>query len=173
MYFVYILRCNDNSLYTGITTNLCRRFYEHNFTNKSAKYTKTKRPVKLEYYEVRKTRSEATKRENAIKRLSKEKKENLIYKEKWFIFYFDFFLDDLGFTGQVVIPKSRYIPQKPVNEVKIKAPAKTKNKILNTESKEVLSNARNIKETPAISLKSLSSSLSFRVTFIINLLLII
>jgi putative endonuclease len=82
MYFVYILRCNDNSLYTGITTNLCRRFYEHNFTNKSAKYTKTKRPVKLEYYEVRKTRSEATKRENAIKRLSKEKKENLIYKEK-------------------------------------------------------------------------------------------
>jgi len=106
MYFVYILRCNDNSLYTGITTNLCRRYYEHNFTNKSAKYTKTKRPVKLEYYEVQKTRSEATKRENEIKKLSKENKEKLINKDKWFRNYFDLFLDDFDLTEHVDIPKS-------------------------------------------------------------------
>ena len=48
-WFVYILKCSDNTLYTGITTDIERRIKEHNSSNKGAKYTKTRRPVKLFY----------------------------------------------------------------------------------------------------------------------------
>ena len=81
MYFVYILRGNDSSLYTGYTNNLCRRFYEHNFTNKGARYTKLKRPLKLEYYELHETKSQAMKREHEIKKLRKKEKEILVTKK--------------------------------------------------------------------------------------------
>lgn len=68
MYFVYILRCIDDSLYTGITTELSRRVEEHNFSDKGAKYTRTRRPVTLVYFEKHRDRSLASKREYEIKK---------------------------------------------------------------------------------------------------------
>ncbi len=67
-WFVYIAQCNDDSLYTGITTNITRRISEHNTNNtKGAKSLRGKRPVKLRYSEVMKNRIEAMKREREIK----------------------------------------------------------------------------------------------------------
>lgn len=81
MYFVYLLRCKDNSLYCGQTNNLEKRIKEHTISkNKSAKYTKGRRPVTLVYVEKVKTVSEALKRECEIKKLSKVKKELLIHR---------------------------------------------------------------------------------------------
>ena len=78
MWFVYILRCADNSLYTGITTDVERRIGEHNGNNKTgSKYTRVKRPVILVYKEQAPTRSEALKREKIIKRMSHKQKEAL------------------------------------------------------------------------------------------------
>ncbi len=77
-YFTYILRCADNTLYTGITTDIARRLKEHNLGEKWAKYTRMRRPVELIYEETHPTRSEASKREYSIKQLSRSEKENLI-----------------------------------------------------------------------------------------------
>lgn len=77
-WFVYVVRCSDDSLYTGITTNINRRIEEHNTSNKGAKYTRTRRPVKLEYKEIYVDRSTASKREYAIKKLTRKQKLNLI-----------------------------------------------------------------------------------------------
>ena len=79
MYYLYILRCSDNSLYCGQTNNLERRINEHNFdNNKSAKYLRGKKPVKLVYSEKYSTLQEAMKREIQIKKLTKAKKEAMI-----------------------------------------------------------------------------------------------
>lgn len=76
-YFVYILRCSDDTLYTGIATDVERRVKEHNESPKGAKYTSGRRPVKLVHKEVFHTRSEASKREASIKKLSRDEKESL------------------------------------------------------------------------------------------------
>ncbi|MCB4743649.1 MAG: GIY-YIG nuclease family protein [Sulfurovum sp.] len=79
MYYVYMLECTDETLYTGITTNLERRVKEHNHSNKGAKYTRSRRPVKLVYSEVFKDRSSASKREYYIKKkMCRERKIKLI-----------------------------------------------------------------------------------------------
>lgn len=78
VYFVYILKCSDDTLYTGITTDLKRRLEEHNNSVKGAKYTKLRRPVSLMYSEESEDRSSASKREYAIKKLSRLKKLELI-----------------------------------------------------------------------------------------------
>jgi putative endonuclease len=77
-YFVYILECCDGSLYTGITTDVTKRLEEHNSSDKGAKYTKARRPVKLLYEESSSDRSSASKREYAIKKLTRLKKLQLI-----------------------------------------------------------------------------------------------
>ncbi|MEA3331710.1 MAG: GIY-YIG nuclease family protein [Campylobacterota bacterium] len=77
-YFVYIVECSDRTLYTGIATDIKRRLDEHNSSDKGAKYTKTRRPVKLKYSEKLENRSTASKRERAIKKLTREKKLELI-----------------------------------------------------------------------------------------------
>jgi len=78
-WFVYILKCADDSLYTGIATDLERRISEHNGCGSvGAKYTRGRRPVVLAYQETVNTRSEALVRESEIKRLSRLKKERLI-----------------------------------------------------------------------------------------------
>lgn len=77
-YFVYILECSDNTLYTGITTDIQKRLHEHNNTQKGAKYTKIRRPVKLLHVEELEDRSSASKREYAIKKLKREEKLALI-----------------------------------------------------------------------------------------------
>ena len=77
-YFVYILKCSDETLYTGITTDLKRRVDEHNNSDKGAKYTKLRRPVELVHSEASEDRSSASKREYEIKKMSRVKKMELI-----------------------------------------------------------------------------------------------
>ncbi len=78
VYYVYIVQCSDNSLYTGITVDLERRIYEHNSSDKGAKYTKIRRPVFLVYDEKCDNRSSALKREYAIKKLTRTEKLRII-----------------------------------------------------------------------------------------------
>ena len=78
-YFLYILRCSDNSLYCGVTNNLKRREKEHNASkSKASRYTRLRRPAKLVYTEKFQTLPEAMRRERQIKKWSKAKKEALI-----------------------------------------------------------------------------------------------
>lgn len=77
-WFVYILKCNDKTLYTGVTTDLERRVEEHNDGNKGAKYTAARRPVKMVYAEQLDSRSRAQQREHQIKSLSRQQKQRLI-----------------------------------------------------------------------------------------------
>ncbi len=78
-YFTYIIHCSDDTLYTGITTDLERRLVEHNTSDKKwAKYTKIRRPVTLVYSAVFPNRSEASKREYEIKQMKREEKIKLI-----------------------------------------------------------------------------------------------
>lgn len=77
-YSVYILECSDLSLYTGIAKDLQKRLIEHNSSDKGAKYTRNRRPVKLLYSEMAEDRSSASKREYAIKKLSRSEKFDLI-----------------------------------------------------------------------------------------------
>lgn len=79
VWFVYILRCADASLYTGITNDLQRRLAAHNSDDRvGARYTRTRRPVALVWQEEHASRSEALRREAAIKRLSRAKKMHLL-----------------------------------------------------------------------------------------------
>ena len=79
MYFVYILKCADETLYTGIATELERRVEEHNGSDKGAKYTRVRRPVRLVYSEKYPDRSAASKREYEIKKkMSRAEKLKLI-----------------------------------------------------------------------------------------------
>jgi len=78
-WFVYIVRCADDSLYTGITKDVDRRIQEHNEGDKlAAKYTRARRPVVLVYQETCESRSVATKREIEIKKLSRDEKEEFL-----------------------------------------------------------------------------------------------
>ena len=78
MYYVYIVRCADDTYYTGIAKDVQKRLEEHNTSPKGAKYTKARRPVTLVYEEPCEDRSGASKREYAIKRLTRLKKIVLI-----------------------------------------------------------------------------------------------
>ena len=77
-WFVYIVQCADDSLYTGVTTDIKRRLKEHNETKKGAKYTRNRRPVNLVYSEKMKSRSAACSREYAIKKMAPLQKKGLI-----------------------------------------------------------------------------------------------
>lgn len=86
-----MIRCSDNSIYTGITTDINRRFLEHkNKDKKCAKYTYTHDVIKVECYFISKSRSMASKLEYYIKKMSKTDKEKLILDSN----YFDFLLSD-------------------------------------------------------------------------------
>ena len=77
IWFVYILRCADHSLYTGITTDLTRRCQQHN-AGTGARYTRSRLPVNIEYHETQTDRSAALKRELEIKAMTRAEKEALI-----------------------------------------------------------------------------------------------
>lgn len=84
-HFVYVLKCADDTLYTGYTTDLDKRLTEHNgegdtktTLSAGAKYTRGRRPVEIVYHEKFGTRSEAMQREYAIKQLKRKEKEELI-----------------------------------------------------------------------------------------------
>ena len=73
---LYILQCKDDTLYTGITDDLMRRFAQHN-AGKGAKYTRGRAPLKLVYLEKCESHSQALKREIAVKRLTRAEKLNM------------------------------------------------------------------------------------------------
>lgn len=75
--YTYILRCQDNSLYTGWTNDIDKRLKAHN-EGRGAKYTKARRPVTLVYYETFQTKEEAMRREWEIKQLNRQEKLKLI-----------------------------------------------------------------------------------------------
>ena len=77
MYYVYLIQCEDGSIYTGITTDLKRRFKEHS-DKLGGHYTRAHKVEKILYTEEHPTRSEALKRETEIKKLRREEKLNLI-----------------------------------------------------------------------------------------------
>jgi len=81
MYHLYILKCADKTLYTGITVDLDRRIKEHNTSHLGARYTSSRRPVKLVYSKKFRNRSLASKEENRIKHLPRKDKLVLINKK--------------------------------------------------------------------------------------------
>ena len=79
MYYTYMIRCADNSIYTGMTNNLEKRIEEHITKDKrGAKYTKSRRPVELVYYETFSQKEDAMRREYAIKQLNRAGKRKLV-----------------------------------------------------------------------------------------------
>ena len=77
MNYTYIVRCRDGSLYTGWTNNLEKRIKDHN-SGRGAKYTKSRRPVLMAYYEEFATKEEAMRREWEIKQLKRQEKQDLV-----------------------------------------------------------------------------------------------
>lgn len=80
-HYVYILKCSDNTYYTGYTNDVTRRIKLHN-EGKGAKYTRGRTPVQLVYEEMYETKTEALKREYEIKQLRRTEKERLIAKKE-------------------------------------------------------------------------------------------
>ncbi|NUM25250.1 MAG: GIY-YIG nuclease family protein [Candidatus Buchananbacteria bacterium] len=80
MYYLYIVRCADGTLYSGITVNIIRRITEHNTSKLGAKYTQSRRPVKLVYTKRYRTRSSASRAEAKLKKLPRAEKIKLISK---------------------------------------------------------------------------------------------
>ncbi len=84
MWFVYMVRCADTSLYTGIASNVERRILEHNHSSRiGSKYVRARRPVALVYKEKATSRNAALRREAAIKKLSRRAKEQLINSHEY------------------------------------------------------------------------------------------
>lgn len=81
MFYTYMLRCKDNSIYTGMTNNIQKRFNKH-LTGEGAKYTKSHQPEKLEVVWKSKNKSLACKLEYHLKHLTKQQKEELITGQK-------------------------------------------------------------------------------------------
>jgi predicted GIY-YIG superfamily endonuclease len=77
-YYVYIVECIDKTYYTGYSNDIEKRIYDHNHNKCGAKYTKTRKPVKLVYQEEFLDKSSAMKREYQIKQLNRKQKEILI-----------------------------------------------------------------------------------------------
>lgn len=81
-WYVYMIRCSDASLYAGVTTNVERRFKEHQESKKGSKYARAKIPLRVVYTENCENRSEAQKREAVLKKMKKEEKEALVKSVK-------------------------------------------------------------------------------------------
>lgn len=81
MNYTYMVRCADDTLYTGWTNCLEKRLKAHNSGKNGAKYTKTKRPVTLVYYEGYATKEEAMRREYTIKQMTRKQKLKLLELE--------------------------------------------------------------------------------------------
>ena len=82
IWYLYVVQCSDNTLYTGITTDISRRIHEHNETSKGAKYTRSRRPVEEVYREMHENRSEASKAEACFKKLTRKKKLSIINESR-------------------------------------------------------------------------------------------
>ncbi len=82
MWHVYILKCSDDTFYTGIAKDLNQRIEEHNFSNLGAKYTRGRRPVKLVYSKKFKDRSDASREEWRIKKMKRGDKAKMLNKKR-------------------------------------------------------------------------------------------
>lgn len=82
MYFIYMLLCSDETIYTGTTKDIAKRVLDHNTSARAAKYTRSRRPVHLVYTEEVPTKGEALKREAVLKKLTREQKLALIKEGK-------------------------------------------------------------------------------------------
>lgn len=81
-WYVYIVRCSDDTLYTGITTDVGRRVAEHNDDDRlAARYTRARRPVSLAYTEAAEDRAAAARREAAIKQMNRREKIALLRRD--------------------------------------------------------------------------------------------
>lgn len=80
-WFVYIVQCSDDTLYTGICCDVQRRIHEHNKLKSAARYTRSRRPVKLVYREQVACRRTAAQREHRIKKMKAEEKQALILQQ--------------------------------------------------------------------------------------------
>ncbi len=81
MNYTYILRCEDETLYTGWTNDLEKRYSAH-CQGKGAKYTRAHKPIEIAYYEEYENKIDAMKREYAIKHMTRKEKEELIQSQK-------------------------------------------------------------------------------------------
>ena len=81
-WFMYVVKCADDTLYTGITTDVTRRLHEHNNTAKGAKYTKKRRPVALLHSVGHSNRSSASRAESKFKKLSRKQKLSIINENR-------------------------------------------------------------------------------------------
>lgn len=81
-WFVYMVRCSDASLYSGVTTDVERRFKEHTESKKGSKYVRAKIPLRVVYTEPCASRSEAQIREAQLKKMKKEEKEALVKSQE-------------------------------------------------------------------------------------------
>lgn len=82
MYFIYMLLCSDETIYTGTTNDVAKRVLDHNTSARAAKYTRSRRPVHLVYTEEVPTKGEALKREAVLKKLTRDQKLVLIKEGK-------------------------------------------------------------------------------------------
>lgn len=82
MFYTYILKCADDTLYVGCTNNMEKRLNEHNHSKNGAHYTKIRRPVVLLYHEIFATLNEARSREAEIKRMKRGEKIQIIIKTR-------------------------------------------------------------------------------------------
>lgn len=81
IWYLYVVRCADGSLYTGVTTDLNRRLHEHNFTKRGAKYTRSRRPVKMMWSKKYQDRSSAQSAEYNFKKLLHKQKLEIITQD--------------------------------------------------------------------------------------------
>ena len=82
MWWLYVVRCGDGTLYTGVTTSVERRIREHNGSSRGAKYTKARRPVELVWTKEYKNRSEAQSAEYNFKKLFHKQKWEIINEDR-------------------------------------------------------------------------------------------
>lgn len=78
-HYFYVVRCADNTYYAGYTTDVERRIWEHNYSEKGAKYTRIRRPIQLVYFRCYDSRALATKAEAMFKKLTRKQKEQYLY----------------------------------------------------------------------------------------------
>ena len=113
MYYTYMLRCSDNSIYTGITTDVQRRFNQHSkYKAGGAKYTQSRIPVKVEQVWQSPSRSDASKLEYRIKSLSKEKKEVLIAEPNMLVKLLSDKIDCCPYQNVDILPQNTYNDKK-------------------------------------------------------------
>ena len=77
-WYLYVVRCSDETFYTGVTTNIARRINEHNTSHRGAKYTRTRRPVELVFWSDFESRATAQQAEYKFKKLTRAQKEKVI-----------------------------------------------------------------------------------------------